>query len=123
LDDIAARLRAITDARGSDAFAYYQGNPMGYSWNFSYSLQFGQRFGSAKYYSSAALDLTSRMAASELVWGNPWTFMFPDLPSNDLLLVLGSNLLVSQGTVLSDPLIRFDLDAIARRGRVIVVDP
>lgn len=123
LDDIATRLRATVDENGANAFAYYQGNPVGYSWIFSYSQQFGATVGSDRYYSGVALDIASPMAASELVWGNPWTFMFPDLPSNDLLLVFGSNLLVSQGTVLTNPRVRDDLNAIARRGRVIVIDP
>jgi formate dehydrogenase len=123
LDDIASRLRAIVDEDGPQAFGCYIGNPSGYSWNFAYANQFAKKIGSDKYYSSIALDIGSRMAASELVWGNPWTFMFPDLPANDLLLVLGSNLLVSQGTALGDPLIREDLNNIAKRGRVIVVDP
>lgn len=123
LDDIAARMRAIVDEHGPDALACYHGNPNGYSWFFAYGKKFGDAFGTHKQFSSSAVDTQSRKAASELVWGNPWTFLFPDMPSSDFMLVLGSNLLVSQGTVLCNPRMREDLNAIARRGRVIIVDP
>ena len=50
-------------------------------------------------------------------------FVFPDLVDCDHLMIFGSNPLVSHGSLLIAPRFREDLDAIASRGRVIVVDP
>jgi formate dehydrogenase len=78
--------------------------------------------GGTRAYTPASEDISSIVLATELVFGTH-AFVFPDLAQCDHLLILGSNPLVSHGSLLIAPRIREDLEAIAARGRVIVIDP
>jgi formate dehydrogenase len=124
MDDIAARLAAILRRDGPDGVANYKGNPLSFNTAGLPSLfQFLAHFGVWKTFGSATQDVSSRMLASALLYGAPGRFPIPDLPRCDFLLVFGANPLVSQGSLLTAPRIREDLQAIAGRGRVVVVDP
>lgn len=124
LDDIAARLKDIVGRHGPRAFATYLGNPAAFSMaHMFYAKGFMDAVGSPNLFSPAAQDTSSRSVASYFLYGNPALFPIPDLPRTDFLLVFGANPLVSQGSLLSDPRLRDHFDAIAERGRVIIVDP
>src|SRR5581483_3233958 len=124
MSDIAARLAAIMRTDGVEAVANYIGNPTAFSNSAAMSIRpFLAHFGIWKMFSAASLDVTSRMMASYLLYGSAFRFLIPDLPRCDFLLILGANPLVSHGSTLTAPKVRDDLDAIAKRGRVIVVDP
>lgn len=124
LDDIAARLKAIIDADGPEAVATYFGNPGAFSTDtFMSSQWFLQRIGSTKFYAAGSQDSTSRHLASWILYGVAFRNAIPDLPNCDLLIITGANPLVSHGGLLTAPRMRHDLDAIAERGRVIVIDP
>ena len=124
LGDIARRLRAIRGASGPDAIATYFGNPGAFSTDtFMASQWFLRRLGSRKFYSAGSQDSTSRHLASYILYGVAFRNAIPDLPNNDVLIVIGANPLVSHGGLLTAPRVRHDLDAIAARGRVIVIDP
>ena len=122
--DIAARLADIIRRGGPDAVANYIGNPTAYSNGAQVSIRpFLAHFGIWKMFSAATQDVTARMMASFLAYGSAFRFAIPDLDRCDFLLVIGANPLVSHGSALTAPRIREDLDAIAARGRVVVVDP
>lgn len=124
LSDIAARLSAIIDRNGPGAFACYLGNPPAYSsLNLLYASGFLAACGSDKLYSASCLDTNAQLRANELLFGRPFPFVLPDLPNNDVLFIFGSNPLVSNGSVMVTPRIKDDLDAIHRRGKVVVFDP
>ncbi len=124
LDDIAARLKAILDADGPEAIATYFGNPGAFSTDtFMSSQWFLQRIGSTKFYAAGSQDSTSRHLASWILYGVAFRNAIPDLPNCDLLIITGANPLISHGGLLTAPRMRHDLDAIAERGRVIVIDP
>lgn len=124
LDDIAERLGAIIDEHGPDAVASYRGNPLAFSADGSIGLrQFLAKLGVTKTYGVASQDCSARFVANYLLWGAALTFDVCDLPDCDLLLIFGANPLVSKGSLLNAPRLRHDLDAIAARGRVIVIDP
>ena len=124
MEDIAQRLAAIMRESGPDGVSNYIGNPTAFSTSAQVSLRpFMEHFGIRKWFCAATQDVSSRMMASYLLYGSSSRYAIPDLPRCDLLLMFGANPLVSHGSVLSAPLIRQDLDAIARRGGVIVFDP
>lgn len=124
LDDIAARLQSIIATHGAEAFATYFGNPGAFSTDTFLSSQwFLRRIGSSKFYAAGSQDSTSRHLASWILYGVAFRNAIPDLPNCDFLIVTGANPLVSHGGLLTAPRMRHDLDAIAERGRVVVVDP
>jgi anaerobic selenocysteine-containing dehydrogenase len=124
LNDIAARLSAIIARDGPEAVATYFGNPGAFSTDTFLSSQwFLQRIGSSKFYAAGSQDSTSRHLASWILYGVAFRNAIPDLPHCDLLIITGANPLVSHGGLLTAPRMRHDLDAIAARGRVIVIDP
>ena len=124
LDDIAARLTRVIERDGQGAVATYFGNPGAFSTDtFMSSQWFLQRLGSRKFYTAGTQDSTSRHLASYILYAVAFRNCIPDLPHCDFLLVIGANPLVSHGGLLTAPQVRHDLDAIAARGRVVVIDP
>lgn len=124
LDDIAARLRAILDRDGPEAIAFYIGNPSSFATDavIGHAL-FMRAIGSEKGFSPGSQDSNARSVTNHALFGDAGLNGFPDLPNCDFLLIFGANPLVSNGSILWSPRIRHDLDAIAERGRVVVVDP
>ena len=123
LGDIAQRLSSVLDQYGPQAFAMNTGNPPSMGWPSAMAnALFQQAMGCTKHYTPGSEDIASPVLATELMFGTH-AFIFPDLVNCDHLMIFGSNPLVSHGSLLIDPRFREDLDAIASRGRVIVVDP
>jgi anaerobic selenocysteine-containing dehydrogenase len=124
LDDIAARLGQVLDTYGPDAVASYKGNPIAFGIDVSFSLKaFLKTLGITKYYGAGSQDTNARLTACYFAFGSAVTYDIPDLPHCDMLLIFGANPLVSNGSMVWSPRVRHDLDAIAERGRVVVVDP
>ena len=123
LDDIAARLTASLERHGPDSFAMNTGNPPSMGWPSAMgNALFQQAMGCRRLYTPSSEDISTPVLATELMFGTHG-FVFPDLSECDHLLIFGSNPLVSHGSLLIAPRFKEDLDAIAARGRVIVVDP
>lgn len=124
LSDIARRLGRIRSTHGADAIATYFGNPGAFSTDtFMSSQWFLGKLGSSKFYTAGSQDGNSRHLASYILYGVAFRNSIPDLPSTDFLIIIGANPLVSHGGLLTAPRMRHDLDAIAARGRVVVIDP
>ena len=125
LDDIAGRLRAIRDRHGPAAVAWYMGNPAAFSTPHAVWIKgFMDALGSPSLFTAGSQDCNNRFAASALLYGSPLLVPIPDLHRTRLLVVMGANPLVSNGSFLTAPRIREVLRAIvARGGRVVVVDP
>jgi anaerobic selenocysteine-containing dehydrogenase len=122
--DISQRMAAILQEDGSDAVAAYLGNPTFYGLSAMMSVMpFLGHFGVWKIFGSATQDASARAMASALLYGSANRMPIPDLPRCDFLLVIGANPLVSHGSILTAPMLRQDLDQIAERGRVVVIDP
>lgn len=124
IEDIAERLAAIIREDGPDAIAAYLGNPTFFG--ISGALSYGQlfdHFGIWKTFGSATQDASPRFMANYIIYGSSFRLPLPDLPRCDFLLMVGANMLVSHGSGVSAPRMREDLDAIAERGRIVVIDP
>jgi formate dehydrogenase len=113
----------IADSR--NACAVYLGNP--YAHNLDLHL-YGSAMLSAlrtrNVFSAASVDSMPKHLSNGLMFGTSFGVPVPDIARTDLLLVLGSNLLVSNGSLMSAPGLPGKLRDLKRRGgRLVVVDP
>ncbi|OBK22872.1 formate dehydrogenase [Mycobacterium asiaticum] len=126
LDDIAARLDDIHRKHGSGAFGWYLGNPAAFSYSHLFgAMSFAKGVGRhSHFFTSSSQDTSSRLIASQLLYGSPMSVPIPDLMRTDLLILMGANPVVSHGSFLTAPRIRDRMhDIVDRGGRVIVIDP
>jgi len=124
LDDIAQRIADIQAAGDAGAIASYYGNPTAFSSDCVMTfLDFMRGLGSHKPYGAGSQDTNARMVATNILHGAPFPVTFPDFAHCEFLIIMGANPLVSNGWLMCTPRIRHDLDGVAAKGRVIVVDP
>ena len=126
LGDITARLSGILREHGSGAVGWYLGNPGAFSYAHVLSvLTFIKGLGrSTHFYTASSQDTTSRLMASQLLYGTPTSVPIPDLKRTDLLVMIGANPVVSHGSFLTAPRIKDRMsDIVKRGGRVLVIDP
>jgi anaerobic selenocysteine-containing dehydrogenase len=125
LSEIGASVRRLTREHHPDAVAMYVGTAAGFGVLHPIFAQgFMTALGSRSMYSSATQDCANKFAASQHIYGFPFTLSFPDVDRNQCLIVVGANPVVSKWSFLqvSNPARR--LKAIeARGGKVYFVDP
>jgi anaerobic selenocysteine-containing dehydrogenase len=125
LDDLATVVQSTIDSSGTDAVAMYLATGLAYdacgqvaagSWIGS--------IGSRSFYSAATVDNAPVLVAAELVAGHAMLSPVWDSTSGGLLLLVGTNPVISHGygTTLPDP-VRHLRDHQERGGRIWVVDP
>ena len=124
LDDVATRVRRILDEHGPSAVGYFVGSG-GYfdaAGLFTSNLLM-RTLATPSYYSDTSIDVISTMVVSELVSGMPGLLAKPDLDENRMLIIVGSNPVVSHGQTLlmPNPIVR--LRELTARGELWVVDP
>ena len=111
---------------GSGAVGWYFGNPTAFSYShlmavFPFIKGLGRH---THLFTASSQDTSNRMLASQFLYGAPVAVPIPDLMRTDLLVMLGSNPVVSHGSFLTTPRIREHMhDIVKRGGRVVVVDP
>lgn len=126
LDDIAARCDEIHRRHGSGAFGWYMGNPAAFSYAHLFgAMAFAKGVGRhSHFFTSSTQDTSSRLLASQFLYGSPLAVPIPDLLRADLLVLMGANPVVSHGSFLTAPRIKDRMHDIVRRGgRVLVIDP
>jgi formate dehydrogenase len=103
----------------------YVGNPSAFSHSHAvWATGFLKAIGSRHLYSPNTQDTSSRFVASALLYGNPVLIPVPDIERSAFVLLLGTNPLVSRGSLLSAGNVREKLSGVVSRGgRVVVVDP
>jgi anaerobic selenocysteine-containing dehydrogenase len=117
-------LAPVIEKYGIGAVTCYTGNPLAHS--FSLGRYTGVLLGMSGIplsYSPGTVDQWPKNLSSHLMYGGWWTFPVPDVERTDLLIVMGANPAASQGSLLAAPDIMGIIDAIRKRGKVIVVDP
>lgn len=122
---VDAGLGAILARGDRDAIGIYAGNPTVHSLS---ALLYGpaamRAAGTRNVYSASTVDQMPRHVASGLLYGDPDLIPVPDLDRTDLLLILGANPVVSNGSLATAPDWPGRLRALrARGGRLIVIDP
>lgn len=125
LDDIGRRLRHIKREHGAGSIGVVYGNPA--AWNFSGSTSvagFADVLGTRHRYSSASVDVNNYFVAADMLYGSTMVNLLPDYGYTDFALLIGTNPLVSKGSLVTTGRIRETLVGIkSRGGRVVVVDP
>jgi anaerobic selenocysteine-containing dehydrogenase len=119
------RLHAIQREHGADAVGAYLGNPNVHNLGLMlYAPSFLRTLRSKNRFSATSVDQLPAMLASYLMFGHQLLLPVPDLDRAELLLIVGANPLVSNGSLMSAPGMRKRLAGIRERGgRVIVIDP
>ncbi len=125
LNEIAQRVADLRRTRGADAVATYVGNPTVHDYGAALAiLPLRAVLGGKNHFSALSVDTLPRMVASQTLYGVGSATPVPDIDRTDLLVVLGSNPMVSNGSGMVSPDIRNRLRAIQERGgRIVVLDP
>lgn len=123
--EIGERLRAVRAAHGGESIGMYVGNPSAFSHSHAvWATGFLKAIGSTHLYTPNTQDTSSRFVASFLLYGNPVIMGVPDLERSTFVLLLGTNPLVSRGSLMSAGNLREKLSGVVSRGgRVVVIDP
>ncbi len=125
LDQAAARIADVQKRHGRDAVALYLGNPTVHSHGALLAAPYLSRaLGTRQRYSATSVDQLPHMMAALEMFGHQLLLPVPDLDRCDLLLVLGANPAVSNGSLMTAPGMPRRLKALrARGGRLVVLDP
>jgi anaerobic selenocysteine-containing dehydrogenase len=121
---IDQRLRPLVVEHGPDAVALYSGNP--WSHNYETIIYTTMLYGAVgrNRFAAASLDQRPREIVSSVHFGVRTAFPVPDIDRTDLLVLLGSNPLESNGSLATAPDWPGRLAALRARGaRLIVIDP
>ncbi|WP_343630120.1 molybdopterin-dependent oxidoreductase [Roseateles sp.] len=123
--EIAERLPALRERHGPDAIALTIGNPASHKIGlFSYFPHLARALGTRNLFSASTLDQMPKQLACGLMYGHWLSVPVPDLPRTDLMIVLGANPMVSNGSLWTSPDYRGKAKAMrARGGRIVVIDP
>lgn len=119
------RLRPILDEHGHEAVGLYLGNPNVHTLAgqlYVKALTTALRPGFVA--SASTLDQMPKHRSCAEMFGDPLAIPVPDIDRTDLLVLLGSNPLMSNGSLWTVPDVRRRLRALRDRGgRLVVVDP
>lgn len=121
----ADRLKHILDTHGPDAVGVYFGTPMIHTTLGILSIfRFARALGTRNLYSAGSLDNNNKFAAAQILHGNEFIHPIMDLAHAELALLLGTNPLVSQGSMVHLAGGSTAYDAfVARGGTMVIVDP
>ncbi|MEM9455716.1 MAG: molybdopterin-dependent oxidoreductase [Myxococcota bacterium] len=125
LDEAATRLHQLQRAHGRNAIAAYLGNPNVHNLG---AMLFGPRLlrqlRTKNLYSATSVDQLPHMLAAHLMFGHQLLLPVPDVDRTSLLIILGANPMVSNGSLMSAPDMANRLRALQERGgRLVVIDP
>lgn len=123
--EIARRLPPIQAQHGRDAVGLAIGNPVVHKAGLLlYLSRLLRSLASRNFYSASTLDQMPRQLASGLMYGEWLSVPVPDIERTDLLVILGANPAVSNGSMWTVPDFRGKAKALrARGGRLVVIDP
>lgn len=125
LDDIGRRLRGIIREHGGESVGIYGGNPI--VWNyaaFSLALGMSAALKTRHTYLAASVDINNYYVVNQLLYGNNFLSLFPDVAHTQFMVILGGNPVLSHGSMMTVGHVREALLDITRRnGRVVVIDP
>ena len=124
-DLVASRLLEIRRREGADAVSFYLGNPITHGWAPVILIPLLLKaLGTRNRYSAASVDQQPQHLLSYLLFGSPLLLPVPDIDRTDLLVVIGGNPIVSNGSIMTAPDIRRRLRSLRDRGgRLVVIDP
>ena len=124
-DEVARRLLPIVQEHGPDAVAIYVGNPNVHNLAGQlYVRPLIKALRTHNVYTASSVDQLPKHVSCGHLFGDPLAIPVPDIDRTDLLVVLGGNPRVSNGSLWTAPDLPGRLTALRRRGgRLVVVDP
>ena len=122
---VAGKVVDIQTRYGREAVATYTGNPAVHNYGSVLHGQLMRRaLSTPNHYSATSLDQLPHMLASMLMFGHQLRLPVPDIDRTDLLVMVGANPVVSNGSLMTAGDVKADLKAIQKRGgRIVVIDP
>jgi anaerobic selenocysteine-containing dehydrogenase len=125
LEEIGGKLKSIHQQHGGQSIAAYMGNPIGFSlWPTTMMTFFLKAFGADKLFTPGTQDCANKFAGGERLFGSPHDQVFPDIDHTRLLIVIGSNPVISKMSFITLPHPMERLKEIeGRGGKVYWVNP
>lgn len=119
------KLAEVRAAHGNEAIGVYLGNPNVHNLGWTtHSRALIKAIGAKAMFSASTVDQMPRHVASGYLYGGGGTMPVPDLDRTDLLVLLGTNPFVSNGSICTAPGFPDKITAVKERGgRVVVIDP
>ncbi|HEY6178208.1 MAG TPA: molybdopterin-dependent oxidoreductase, partial [Kofleriaceae bacterium] len=123
--EIERRLVPILEKHGRDAVAMVIGNPSVHKLGLTlYTARLTRAIGTTNLFSASTLDQMPKQLSTGLMFGHWLSIAVPDLARTDLLVVIGANPVVSNGSLWTVPDFRGKAKAMqARGGKLVVIDP
>jgi len=125
LDETAQRISGIQKKYGNNAAGLYIGNPPAFNYGvLLFLLPFIKALHTKNRFSTTSVDQLPLMVSAFLMFGHQALLPVPDLDRTDFFLIIGSNPLVSMGSIMSAGNIKKRLKAVlSRGGKIVVIDP
>jgi len=118
------RLADVQKTHGANAVAAYLGNPNVHHFgHFAYLPSLLRQLKTQNLYSASSVDQWPHQLVAMLMYGHQFLIPIPDVDHTDWMLMLGANPVASNGSLMTAPGIARRLEALGRRGRLVVVDP
>jgi anaerobic selenocysteine-containing dehydrogenase len=123
--EIEQRLLPLRKEHGADCVAAVIGNPGAHKTGLLlYFARFARALGTRNLFSASTLDQMPKQLASGLMYGTFFSIPVPDIERTDLIMIIGANPMVSNGSLWTVPDFRGKAKAMkARGGRMVVIDP
>jgi anaerobic selenocysteine-containing dehydrogenase len=123
--EIERRLPPILETHGRDAAGLVIGNPSAHKIGLLlYTARLARAIGTKNVFSASTLDQMPKQLAAGLMFGHWLSIAIPDIARTDLLVVIGANPMVSNGSLWTVPDFRGKAKAMqARGGKLVVIDP
>jgi anaerobic selenocysteine-containing dehydrogenase len=123
--EIERRLPPIIAAHGNDAVALSIGNPTAHKLGLLlYGSRLGRALATKNIFSASTLDQMPKQLSCGLMFGHWLSIPVPDIERTQLLVILGANPMVSNGSLWTVPDFRGKAKAMqARGGKLVVIDP
>ncbi|PZO10956.1 MAG: dehydrogenase [Lysobacteraceae bacterium] len=124
LAEAGERLAAAQRDHGPDAVAAYLGNPTVHHFgHIAYMPALLRSLRSKNIFSASSVDQWPHQLVDWLMYGHQFLLPIPDVDRTDYFLMLGANPVASNGSLMTAPGIAKRLEALAVRGKLVVVDP
>lgn len=122
---VARRLVEVQQTHGRDAVAVYLGNPNVHSLGaMTHGLEITRTLRSRNVYSATSVDQLPHHIVAWLLFGHQFLLPVPDIDRTHLLVLVGTNPMASNGSLMTVPDFPGRVRALhARGGRLVVLDP
>lgn len=124
-DTVAEKLVAVQQQHGTNAVAFYAGNPSVHNYgSMTHANVLRKAVQTRIHFSATSLDQLPHQLTSYSLYGHQSLIPVPDIDHCNYMLIIGGNPLASNGSIMTSPDIPKRLKAIQQRGgRFVVIDP